>query len=96
MTALKSATPNFIVVRHHYRNTDYHPSKIVRAYRMTRTWLTDHFVIADNRMENLYSFTMLATTAILFVFAGWLNLQEGGEAGGYDVNKIKPKDSDKK
>lgn len=96
MTALRSTTPSFIVIRHHYRNTDYHPSRIVRAYRITRTWLTDHFVIADNRLENIYSFSMLLTTAILFVVAAWLNLQVGGEAGDFDTNKLKPKDSDKK
>lgn len=42
---------------------------------------------------------MLATTAVLFVFVGWLNLQEGGEAGGFDVNRLKsvdPDDNDKK
>lgn len=56
---------------------------------MTRTWLTDHFVIADNRIENLYSFMMLFTAAFLLVFVGWLNLQVGGEAGDYDTNKLK-------
>lgn len=99
MNVLRSTAPNFIAIRHHYRNTDYHPSKVVRAYRMTRTWLTDHFIIADNRIENIYSFTMLLTTALLFVFVGWLNLQLGGEAGDFDTNKLKAvdaNDSDKK
>lgn len=96
MNALRTSTPNVTAIRHHYRNTDYHPSKIVRAYRMTRTWLTDHFIIADNRIENIYSFSMLVTTAILLLLACWLNLQEGGEAGGYDVNRIKATDSNTK
>lgn len=96
MNTLRSTTPSFNIIRHHYRNTDYHPSRIVRAYRVTRTWLTDHFVIADNRMENIYSFSMLLTTAILLIVACWLNLQVGGESGGFDTNKLTPKDSDKK
>lgn len=100
MDTLRLNTPNLIVIRHHYRNYNYHPSRIVRAYRMTRTWLTDHFVIAEKRMENIYSFMMLLTTAVLLVFVGWLNLQEGGEAGGFDVDRLKKtvdtNDNDKK
>lgn len=71
----------------------------MRAYRKTRTWLTDHFVIAEKRMENIYSFFMLLTTAVLFVLVTWLNLQEGGESGGLDTNKLKTisaNDDDKK
>lgn len=91
-------SPNLIAVRHHYRNNEYHPSRIVRAYRMTRTWLTEHFVIAEKRMENIYSFLMLLTTAVLIIFVGWLNLQPGGEAGNFDANKLEAvkNDSDKK
>lgn len=98
MSALRSTTPNLIAVRHHYRNYEYHPSKIVRAYRMTRTWLTEHFVIAEKRMENIYSFLILLFTAILFIFVCTLNLQLGGEAGDFDVNKLKvnANDIDKK
>lgn len=92
--ALVSAKPlNSVAIRHYYRNYEHHPSRIVRAYRKTRTWLTEHFVIAEKRMENIYSFLMLLTTAVLFVFVGWLNLQEGGEAGGLDTNKLKTIDS---
>lgn len=88
MIALRSTAPNSMTIRHYYRNYEYHPSRIVRAYRITRTWLTDHFVIAEKRMENIYSFLMLLTTAVLLVYIGFLNLQVGGEAGGYDTNKI--------
>lgn len=99
MIALRSTTPNSIAIRQYYRNYEYHPSRIVRAYRITRTWLTDHFVIAEKRMENIYSFLILLTTAVLFIFVGLLNLQVGGEAGGFDVNKLEQidkNDDDKK
>lgn len=89
MNAKRPITPNFIAVRHHYRNYDYHPSRIVRAYRITRTWLTDHFVIAEKRLENIYSFLILLTTAVLLVIVARLNLQLGGEAGGFDINRLK-------
>lgn len=91
-------TPNLVNIRHHYRNYEYHPSRIVRAYRKTRTWLTDHFVLAENRFENIYSFAFLATIGILMIFVGWLNLQLGGEAGGFDVNRLPsdPFDNNKK
>lgn len=95
VNALKLKTPNLVIIRHHYRNYNYHPSRIVRAYRMTRTWLTDHFVIAEKRFENIYSFLMLLTTAILFIVITMLNLQVGGEAGGLDVDHLNKDDKKK-
>lgn len=92
MNLLRSKTPNTIGIRHHYRNYEYHPNRIVRAYRQTRTWLTDHFVLAENRFENIYSFSFLVTFGVLLCFVGWLNLQVGGEAGDFDTNKLPPKD----
>lgn len=83
-------SPNVVNIRHHYRNYEYHPSPIIRAYRRTRTWLTDHFVLAENRFENIYSFTFLVTVAILLMLVGWLDLQVGGESGGLDVNRLPP------
>lgn len=88
LNILETTTTNITTIRHHYRNHEYHPNRIVRAYRITRTWLTDHFVIAENRFENVYSFTFLVTIAILFFLVSYLNLQMGGEAGGLDANRI--------
>lgn len=92
---LKLKTSNNVSIRHYYRNYDYHPNRLVRAYRMTRTWLTDHFVIADNRFENIYSFTFLVTVLVAFIFVSWLNLHVGGEAGDFDKNKLPPKEESK-
>lgn len=83
-----SNSNKLVGIRHYYRNYQDHPSRIVRAYRKTRTWLTDHFVIADRRFENIYSFTFFVTICILGIVSAYLNLQLGGDAVGYDVDKI--------
>lgn len=88
-----SNSHNFIGIRHYYRNYEHHPSRIVRAYRQTRTWLTDHFNFADRVFENIYSFTFLVTIIILGIWSAYLNLQVGGETGGLDVDRTqKPND----
>lgn len=61
----------------------------MRAYRQTRTWLTDHFNFADRKFENIYSFTFLVTIVILGILSTYLNLQVGGETGGLDVDRTK-------
>lgn len=78
-------------IRHHYRNYQHHPLRIVRAYRKTRTWLTDHFVIAENRFENIYSFTFLVIVGLACLLTMWVNPKLGGEAGDFDRNKLAPK-----
>lgn len=77
-------------IRNHYRNTDYHPSIIVRAYRKIRTWLTDHFVIAEHRLENIYSISIIITFAFLGILFLYLDYH-GGAAGGLDDIKIDKK-----
>lgn len=84
---LRPITPSLTTIRHHYRNYEHHPWRIVRAYRKTRTWLTDHFVISEKRFENIYSFSFLVTVVIAFFITTTLNLQLGGEAGGLDVDR---------
>lgn len=89
------SSDHFAGIRYYYRNYEHHPSRIVRAYRQTRTWLTDHFYIADRRFENIYSFTFLVTFGVVGIITVYLNLGLGGESGGYDVDRTqKPKSND--
>lgn len=76
-----------MTIRHHYRNYEHHPWRVVRAYRITRTWLTEHFVISDRRFENIYSFSFLVCVVIALFISACLNLQLGGEAGGLDIDR---------
>lgn len=84
---LRSTSPNFIIINQYYRNYEHHPWRIVRAYRKTRNWLTDHFVLSDQRFENIYSFSFLVVVGIALIITCYLNLQMGGAEGGYDVDK---------
>lgn len=92
---LASNTPSIVAIRNHYRNHQYHPSRIVRAYRKTRTWFTEHFVLAERPFENAYSFSFLLSTGILFIFVSYLNLQLGGGSGGLDVDKTQQNEKKK-
>lgn len=78
-------------LRNHYYNSDYHPSKIVRAYRKTRVWLTEHFVLADQRIANIYSASLLVTVFIAFWFVNWFFTFSGGPNAGLDVDQTQKK-----
>lgn len=84
-----ASNPNLTAIRQYYRNTDYHPSKIVRAYRMTRTWLTDHFVIGERRFENIYSGSFIVVFAIFFIIILYVNIEVGNEGLDVDRTNIK-------
>lgn len=81
--------PNVSTIRHYYRNEKRHPSRIVRMYRRTRTWLTDHFIISDRRIENIYSFSLLAIIFIATVYIFFFDLFMKGASGQrYDDNSL--------
>lgn len=58
-------------------------------YRKTRTWLTDHFLISDRRIENIYSFSFLAMIAIATIYIIYFDWIGGTTGLDHDVNKVK-------
>lgn len=78
-------------LRNHYYNKQYHPSKIVRAYRNTRNWLTEQFVFSDRRIDNMYSTWILVVLFFAFCYVNWLFTLSGGPNAGLDVDQIQKK-----
>lgn len=84
-------TPLCMTLRNHYYNTKYHPSKIVRAYRKTRNWLTEQFVFAEHRISNIYSASLMLTFFIAFWYVNWFFTFSGGPNAGLDVDQTQKK-----
>lgn len=80
-----------MALRNHYYNREHHPSKLVRAYRKTRNWLTEHFVFSEQRIENIYSAYILVILFVALCYINWFYTISGGPNAGLDVDQTQKK-----
>lgn len=90
-TLVSFKTPYCMPSRNYYYNTEHHPSKIVRGYRKTRNWLTEHFVFSDRRISNMYSAYIMLIFFSAFFWVLWYFDLSGGPNAGLDVDRTQKK-----
>lgn len=66
----------------------------MRAYRQTRTWLTEHFVLAEHRLANMYSASILLTLVIAIIWVFYLDFVIDF-LGGHDIDRTEKKTDNK-